>query len=197
MGPAFNASTYSIVWAETSRVYRDMISVEGWAKKDLVTLGAVQAYTTRLAFLVISTCGFGLPFRWEEPTETDDGGMSIQKAMRIWVNTSVVRLLTPSWAYKLPIKRCILKLYLCYHIHLTVLLSRRLHDAAMASRVLRGHLTELISERRAELNSDDTDRGMARKDIFSLLVLASEEDSKFQLSDDELVSDNMKRSSPF
>ncbi|KAH9973784.1 cytochrome P450 [Lactifluus volemus] len=167
MGPAFNASTYSIVWAETSRVYRDMISVEGWAKKDLVTLGAVQAYTTRLAFLVISTCGFGLPFRWEEPTETDDGGMSIQKAMRIWVNTSVVRLLTPSWAYKLPIKR--------------------LHDAAMASRVLRGHLTELISERRAELNSDDTDRGIARKDIFSLLVLASEEDSKFQLSDDELM----------
>ncbi|KAH9973810.1 cytochrome P450 [Lactifluus volemus] len=177
MGPAFNASTYSIVWAETSRVYKDMTSVEGWAKKDLVTLRPVQAYTTRLAFLVISTCGFGLPFRWEEPTENDDGGMSIQKAMRIWVNATVVRLLTPSWAYILPIKR--------------------LHDAAMASRVLRDHLTELISERRAELNGDDTDRGMARKDIFSLLVLASEEESKFHLSDDELVSDNMKGSTRY
>jgi hypothetical protein len=111
MGPAFNTSTYSIVWAETSRVYRDMISVEGWAQEDLVTLRPVQAYTIRLAFLVISTCGFGLPFRWREPTEDDDGGMGIQKAMGIWVDTLYVRLLTPSWAYKLPIRRCILNLY--------------------------------------------------------------------------------------
>jgi cytochrome P450 len=81
---------------------------------------------------------------------------------------------------------------LCCHVRLTVLLARRLQDAATASRVLRNHLTEMISERRAELNGDDSDQGIARKDILSLLVRASEEDTKFHLSDDELVSDNMK-----
>ncbi|KAH9973813.1 cytochrome P450 [Lactifluus volemus] len=179
MGPAFNTSTYSIVWAETSRVYGDMISVEGWSQKDLVTLRQVQAYTTRLAFLVISTCGFGLPFRWEEPTETDDGGMGIQKAMRIWVDTVIVRLLTPSWVYKLPIKS--------------------LRDAATSSQVLHNQMAEIISERRAELNGEITDRfgDIARKDIFSLLIRASEEDSKFQLSNDEVVSDNIDGSSLF
>jgi cytochrome P450 len=111
MGPAFNTSTYSIVWAETLRVYRDIIAAEGWAQKDLVTLRPVQAYTIRLAYLVISTCGFGLPFRWEGPSENDDRSMDIQDAMRIWADSGIVRLLAPSWAYKLPIKRYILKLH--------------------------------------------------------------------------------------
>jgi hypothetical protein len=111
MGPAFNRSTYSIVWAETLRVYRDIITAEGWAKKDLVTLSPVQAYTIRVAFLVISACGFGLPFQWEEPIENDDGGMNIQEAMRIWMDTVSVRLIAPLWVYKLPIKRHILKLH--------------------------------------------------------------------------------------
>jgi cytochrome P450 len=75
--------------------------------------------------------------------------------------------------------------------------ARRLRDATTASRVLRDHLTKMISERRVEQNGDDTDRGIARKDIFSLLIRASEEDSKFHLSDDELVSDNRKESSLF
>jgi hypothetical protein len=111
MGPAFNTSTYSIVWTETLRVYRDIITAEGWAQKDLVTLRPVQAYTIRVAFLVISTCGFGLPFRWEGPTENDDRGMDIQEAMRIWADTGTVRLLTPLWVYKLPVKRYTLKLH--------------------------------------------------------------------------------------
>jgi hypothetical protein len=105
MGPAFNTSTYAIVWAETLRVYRDIINAEGWAQKDLVTLRPVQAYTIRVAFLVISACGFGLPFQWDEPAENNNGGMGIQEAMRIWVDTVFVRIIAPLWVYKLPIKR--------------------------------------------------------------------------------------------
>jgi cytochrome P450 len=111
VGPAFNTATYSTVWAETSRVYRDIITTEGWTQKDLVTLRPVQAYTIRVAFLVISACGFGLPFQWEELTENDDGEMGIQKAMQIWVDTVFVRMVAPPWAYKLPFKRCILNVH--------------------------------------------------------------------------------------
>ena len=192
VGPAFNTSTYSIVWAETLRVYRDIITTEGWTQKDLVTLRPVQAYTIRVAFLVISACGFGLPFQWEGPAENDNGEMGLQEAMRIWVDTVFVRVLTPSWVYKLPFKRCIP----------TCIMSscpsnktaRRLRDIATSTHVLRDYMTKMISERRAELNGESTSRDTERKDVFSLLVRASEEDSKFKLSDSELVSDKIERS---
>jgi len=114
MGPAFNTQTYSLVWAETSRVYRDMITTEDWAQRDVITLESMQAYTTRVAFLVISACGFGFTFPWEEPiqpTENDDRGMGVHEAMRIWVDTMFVRVVTPSWVYKLPFKRYTLQLH--------------------------------------------------------------------------------------
>ena len=80
-----------------------------------------------------------------------------------------------------------------------VLVARRLRDAATSSQVLRDHMAKMINERRAGLNGDITDRlgGIARKDIFSLLIRASEEDSKSQLSNDEVVSDNIEGSSLF
>ena len=111
VGPAFNTAMYSTVWAETLRVYRDIITTEGWTQKGLVTLRPVQTYTTRVAFLVISAYGFGLLFQWEEPTDNNDGEMGIQEAMRIWVNTASVRMLAPPWVYKLPFKRCILNVH--------------------------------------------------------------------------------------
>lgn len=110
VGPAFNNSTYSLVWAETLRIYKDMISTKGWTQKDVVVLDHVQAYTIRLAFLVISACGFGLTFPWEA-TENDDGCMGIQEAIRIWVDTVSVRAIAPLWVYKLPFKKYALQLH--------------------------------------------------------------------------------------
>lgn len=68
----------------------------------------------------------------------------------------------------------------------------RLRDIATATQVLRDYLAKIILERRAEINGESTDRHLERRDVFSLLVHASEEDSKFKLSDSELVSDNIK-----
>jgi len=59
--------------------------------------------------------------------------------------------------------------------------------------VLQDHISEIIAERKAELNGESTANRMERKDVFSLLVRASEEDSKFRLNDDELVSNNVKQ----
>jgi hypothetical protein len=61
---------------------------------------------------------------------------------------------------------------------------------AASGRVLREYLAKMIVEHRADLNSESD--SIERKDLFSLLVRASEEDSKFKLSDSELVSDNVE-----
>ena len=54
----------------------------------------------------------------------------------------------------------------------------------------------MILERRAELNGESTTGhiGLGRKDVFSLLVRASEEDSKLKLTDNEVVSNNVNQS---
>ncbi|KAH9962932.1 cytochrome P450 [Russula dissimulans] len=165
IGPAFNPSTYSLVWAETTRIYRDIVTTEGWTQKDVVTLDPVQAYTMRLAFFVISACGFGLRIPWEGATENYDKDMGIRNAMRIWADTAALRIIIPSWMYRLPVKR--------------------LRDMAASGRVLREYLAKMIVEHRADLNSESD--SIERKDLFSLLVRASEEDSKFKLSDSELM----------
>jgi len=193
IGPAFNHSTYSLVWAETLRIYRDITTTEGWTQKDVVTLDPVQAYTMRLAFLVICACGFGLRFQWEGMTKDEDGDMGIRKAMRIWADTSAIRTMIPSWMYKLPFKTFVPQLH-DPHILLEVTSIFRLRDMATSTRVLRDHMTRMILEHRADLNSESIDSDAERKDMFSLLVRASEEDSKFKLSDSELVSDNVEQS---
>jgi len=163
---------HSLVWAETLRVYRDMITTEDWAQKDVIMLESMKAYTIRVAFLVISACGFGFTFPWEvpsQPTENDDRSMGVQEALRIWADTMFVRVVTPLWVYKLPFKR--------------------LRDIATSIQVLQDYIAGMILERRAELNGESTTRhiGLGRKDVFSLLIRASEEDSKFKLADNELV----------
>ena len=48
MGPAFNNSTYALVWDETLRVYKDMMVNEGWNQKDVVDIPVVQVYTFKV-----------------------------------------------------------------------------------------------------------------------------------------------------
>lgn len=81
-------------------------------------------------------------------------------------------------------------------VHLTVVFTCRLRDIVTSNQVLQDHISKIIIERKAELNSESTAEHTERKDVFSRLVRASEEDSKFRLNDDELVSDNVKQYHP-
>ncbi|KAI0261580.1 cytochrome P450 [Gloeopeniophorella convolvens] len=167
VGPAFNNSTYSLVWSETLRVYRDMVSTEGWTGKASVSLQPVQAYTIRLALFVISACGFGVSSQWDCASTNEDGTMSMHEAMRIWVDSVFIRVIAPSWVYKLPFKK--------------------LRQIPVSIKVLQDYLTNMIAERRADLSADDVAQSKEKKDVFSLLIRANEEDGKLNLSDSELV----------
>lgn len=72
---------YKLVWRQTAQTYQDMVETEGWKTKDVVDVPVIQALTLKvivrflcqsydpnsfaqLAFLIISTCGFGFPSTW-------------------------------------------------------------------------------------------------------------------------------------
>lgn len=58
----------------------------------------------QFALGIITRCGFGLPYHW---TASGGGGgeMSFEEALHTVSENAVIRLATPAWAYKLPIKR--------------------------------------------------------------------------------------------
>ncbi|KAF8966623.1 cytochrome P450 [Flammula alnicola] len=105
MGPAFNNKLYELVWSETMKTYREMVSAEGWTDKNEIGVPAVQALTFKLALLIIGKCGFGFSFDWTEPAKTSDGKMSIQEALRIVADTHMIALFVPKWIQNLPFKK--------------------------------------------------------------------------------------------
>ncbi|KAI0262511.1 cytochrome P450 [Gloeopeniophorella convolvens] len=165
MGPAFNSTTYAFVWAETRRIYRDMVVTEGWESKTVVDIKSVQDYTFRVALFVISACGFGVTFHWDEPPVGEDGAMGVQKALRIFAETPGLQAFAPEWVFKLPV--------------------RRFREIGTSKKVLTEYLAKQISERKAELAGVDGLNN--RTDVFSLLVKASEDDGKLKMDDTELV----------
>ena len=57
----------------------------------------------QLALILISTCGFGNPLNWQF-TESSTNEMPFEKALTIVSESTIALLLTPKWAYSLPIK---------------------------------------------------------------------------------------------
>ncbi|KAF7344606.1 hypothetical protein MSAN_01942800 [Mycena sanguinolenta] len=144
---------YKLVWDKTIEIYRDMIQVEGWKDKNSV----------ELAFLLISTCGFGFPATWDTPPRAADGGMPIQEALKIFAETILISAITPSWLSYLPIPR--------------------LREARVARERLREFMQEQVAQRKALVAAGDT-----RADAFTIMVKSNQdESSKYQLDDGELI----------
>lgn len=57
------------------------------------------------ALFMIGKCAFGLPFKWSDPPTASDGTLSLQEALRLTTDNFLTMLLTPNWAFKLPINR--------------------------------------------------------------------------------------------
>ncbi|ETW77975.1 hypothetical protein HETIRDRAFT_420783 [Heterobasidion irregulare TC 32-1] len=167
MGPAFNPKTYSLVWSETLRIFKDMVSSEGWDTKDSVEIAVIQEYTFKLALYVISSVGFGLPFIWDAPPTNEDGSMPLQEAFKTFTDHPTLWLAAPKWLYKLPFKW--------------------IPDLPAAHSVLQNYMTIQINERKVALASDSSGTESQRSDVFSLLVRANNEDEKLQLDDSEVI----------
>ncbi|KAF8135993.1 cytochrome P450 [Mycena galopus ATCC 62051] len=164
VGPAFGPELYKMVWTKTREIYHDMIEVEGWKDKNCVDIPAIQKkITAKLAFLLISTCGFGFPSTWETPPQAADGSMPIQDALKIVAESTLLDTAVPKWLWYLPIPR--------------------LRQARLARERLSEFMKEQVAERKASVAAGDK-----RADAFTIMVKANEdESSKYKLDDQELI----------
>ncbi|KAJ6595778.1 cytochrome P450 [Mycena vulgaris] len=168
VGPAFGTELYKMVRKQTAQTYRDMVEVEGWQTKDIVDVPVIQALTLKLAFLIISACGFGFPSPWATPETSGDGEISVQEALRLVAETNLLMLATPKWVLHLPIKK--------------FTIARMAHDR------IRKFMQEQVTERKAEVSAGNT-----RADAFTMLVKANQnESSKYQLDDQELIGNKLR-----
>ncbi|KAJ6595776.1 cytochrome P450 [Mycena vulgaris] len=164
VGPAFGTELYKLVWKQTALTYRDMVEVEGWKNKDVIDIPVVQRITLKLAFLLISTCGFGFPATWDTPPKAADGGMPVQEALKLVAETHLITMAVPKWLFHLPIKR--------------------LEETRLARERLAKFMQDQITERKAEVAAG----GDIRPDAFTMLVKANQDESgKYQLDDQEII----------
>ncbi|KAJ2933974.1 hypothetical protein H1R20_g3143, partial [Candolleomyces eurysporus] len=165
MGPAFNSKLYQTVWTKTAEIYDQMVEGEGWTGKDSVEVPAVQKLTFQVALLVISTCGFGLPFNWEEPPVASDGSMTVQQALSVTNERTLAVTNLPRWTHKLP---------LTYF-----------KEIGEAVRQMEKFMNEQISLRKQMVGAGNV---MENPDAFTMMVQANEEgDNKYALENDELI----------
>ncbi|KAL0067455.1 hypothetical protein AAF712_005443 [Marasmius tenuissimus] len=166
MGPAFNQKLYQLVWEQTIKTYRDMISSEGWESQSTVKVPAVQALTFKFALLVLGICAFGFDFNWSAPPETAEGEMSVQEAIRTILDENMLLVFAPEWVKKLPFNRV-----------------QRPQDA---QRQLTSFMQDQVKLRKAEVRAQTPEE--YKRDAFSMLVQANEdEEGKHRLNDEELI----------
>ncbi|KIM45804.1 hypothetical protein M413DRAFT_440842 [Hebeloma cylindrosporum] len=105
LAPAFNTKTYAMVLEQTRNIYRDMVESEGWEGKSAITIDSAAGLTLRTAFLVIVRCGFGMSLKWVTDDEENVGDTNVGHALKVVLDTTILRLLLPSWMYQLPIQK--------------------------------------------------------------------------------------------
>ncbi|KAJ7680799.1 cytochrome P450 [Mycena polygramma] len=164
MNPAFGPAAYKLVWDETGSLYREMMEAEGWTGKAELMLHATHDITTKVALLLISRCGFGTHIAWQTEDKSESSVIPFDQALSIVSSNSVLRLITPRWMYKLPIKR--------------------LHNVETAYSSLAYFMQNLIKTRREELSAGEANDG--RNDLFRVMLRASEGEGTLRMSDDEL-----------
>ncbi|KAJ7719189.1 cytochrome P450 [Mycena maculata] len=166
VGPAFGIDLYKLVWAQTVQTYREMIGVEGWKDKDTVDIPVIQRITLKLAFILISTCGFGFTSTWATPPKAADGGMPIQEALKLVADTHLISLVVPKWLMHLPIPS--------------------VRKTRIARERMAKFMQQQVSERKADVAA--AVEGNTRADAFTMLVKANQDESgKYQLDDQEVA----------
>ncbi|KAJ7578342.1 cytochrome P450 [Mycena floridula] len=166
MTPAFSPPTYKLVWEQTSGLYDEMIQAEDWCNKSEVVVPSMQEMVSKLALIVISRCGFGHPIAWT--ADSSSGTMSFKDALETVSGSSIARLVVPRWMYYLPIAR--------------------LHEIDKAYNLLAAFMQNLIKARREELLAGVTDnKQVLGKDVFRLMIRASEDEGELRMTDDELT----------
>ncbi|KAL0574637.1 hypothetical protein V5O48_007333 [Marasmius crinis-equi] len=175
MAPAFSNTLYQLVWDESLKTYRDMVSADGWLDRKTVDITELQKNTFKFALIVLGTCAFGFDFDWSAPPTIAEGEMSVQEAMRIVIDRFLFLIFAPGAESTFELAE-----------HALTVISIR--TTLQADRLLESFMQDQVRLRREELRGH-TSGQYRRKDAFSMLVQANESDenAKNKLTDKDLI----------
>ncbi|KDQ07358.1 hypothetical protein BOTBODRAFT_180786 [Botryobasidium botryosum FD-172 SS1] len=178
LNPAFSPKLYTLVWKESIRTFRDMISTEGWVEKGSVAIPAIIGITSKarpsycsifFTFNIISSCAFDFRFPWAKSTTSSGAEMSIPECFKVVITYIPIRLLAPTWAYYLPSK-VLKRVDAAYDTIFSFMRSR------IATR-----REKLVHE---ELNEDN---GLGANTIFNNIIRANLDGGKFAFDENEVI----------
>ncbi|KDQ14474.1 hypothetical protein BOTBODRAFT_174671 [Botryobasidium botryosum FD-172 SS1] len=102
--PSFSNKLYSLVWKESMQTFRDIIEAEGWDKTQSVAIPVLSDLTSKCTLTIVTSCAFGIRSPWSDSIAQIGQGLPLGKCLELVTEDAPVRLLTPKWAYFLPIK---------------------------------------------------------------------------------------------
>ncbi|EKM52487.1 uncharacterized protein PHACADRAFT_186631 [Phanerochaete carnosa HHB-10118-sp] len=186
MQPAFSPRTYALVCSETSRLYDEMVAAEAWTGKDSVDIPIFNTLTSKS--------------NWPFPTRPTSPIL-----LCIWGPSSMeVRFFQGTWEHVPPGSPVFSVEGSDYtntyptldvqpaHLKLRFKLLDRAYDTVLL------FLRELIASRRRELTEgpkrdssegDDERDTSDQRDVFRLMLEASEQEGEYALNDAELQGD--------
>jgi len=99
-----------MVARESASLYDEMVESEGWLERGTFTFDAIDLYMSKVNLHVnlpklYQAQFFSIPSVSSWVSTLDEDEMPFEKALAIVSEEVSVHLATPSWAYKLPIKR--------------------------------------------------------------------------------------------
>lgn len=63
----------------------------------------LDVHSLQFSLIIITRCGFGLPFPWAHSSSAEDE-LGLGESLSVVSQNIILRLATPGWLYKLPIK---------------------------------------------------------------------------------------------
>ncbi|KAF7790325.1 hypothetical protein EIP86_001279, partial [Pleurotus ostreatoroseus] len=161
--PAFDNQIYYDVWAVTTRMYEQMLDSEAWKFGDQHYFKSFNTFTTRMALLVITTCGFNMQIPWEGYLKQDGLAEPVDTNIVTVADSLLLRLVLPKWVYKFPIAR----------------------SYADLVKFLRGE----VSLKQAELAEQKAFGGLdtSNKNLFTRVVMSSIQEGTKGLNEDDII----------
>ncbi|KAI0080522.1 cytochrome P450 [Panus rudis PR-1116 ss-1] len=168
--PAFDNQSYASVWDVTASLYHQMLESDAWNSADHHFFAAFNQFTTRLALLVISACGFNMHLKWNE-TPTREGLTNPVDSTIVTVSTSLLeKIALPSWAFKLP-------------IHTFQRINTAFKDF---DKFLNAEITAKKTELKHDIHFDGT-LSDSNKTVFARVVAASQQEGARGLDQREII----------
>ncbi|KAJ4490292.1 cytochrome P450 [Lentinula aciculospora] len=182
LAPAFNPKVHQLVWDESSMLYDEMISAQGWADQKTVIVPNINDVIIKFSLLVIARCAFGLPGAWLDDTEAGGvvQGYNFTEALSTVTESFILKLIFPRKLFMLPFKRLrhIDKCWTNVEATIRAIMSKATAEAEYAvndqktepkASVLKRLMASLHGQAREELSEDEV-----VADMYTLLFAGHE-----------------------